>query len=49
MFDLLNLFIDEVLRQIRVFSLSDFVFFVLMLGTFNRLFNFIRFEAWRKL
>lgn len=45
----LNLFLDEVLRQFEVFSTSDYILFVIGLSLFSLVFNWLRFEAWRKL
>ena len=46
--DLFNLFIIEVKREVTLFATSDWIFFIMMLGLFHLLFDFIRFKAWRK-
>lgn len=49
MVEFFQMIIDEVIREMNLFATSDYTYYLMILGTFIVLFNFLRFKAWKKL
>lgn len=48
MIEFFRMIIEEIEREIALYATCDYTYYLMILGTFIVMFNFLRFRAWRK-
>lgn len=48
MIELFRTIIREIEREISLFATCDYTYYLMILGTFIWMFNFLRFRAWKR-
>lgn len=49
MIEFFQMIINEIQREMNLFATCDYTYYLMILGTFICMFNFLRFKAWKKL
>lgn len=48
MFEFFNMMIEEIKREMLLYATCDYTYFLMIIGTFIVMFNFLRFKAWKR-
>lgn len=48
MIEFFQMIINEIEREISLFATCDYTYYIMILGTFIVMFNFLRFKAWKR-